>query len=967
MRFGLLGSLLAHDGENDLPIRGPKARALLTVLLLNANRPVTLDRLTDTLWAADAPATAEASLRNLVARLRRALGDDPGQRLRSVPGGYRLDVADHELDTLRFDRAVRLARAAHRSGDLPGVLAETAAALELWRGEPLADVPEPAADHAAQLEQWREHRLQALEWRFDAELRRGNPHGLIAELTGLVGELPLREAFHGQLMQALDLTGRRAQALAVYQRLRRTLVDELGIEPGPAVQEVHRRILADPQTPTAEPSTIRPKPAQLPSPPAHFLGREDQLAALRTALLARTDRPATAVLSGMAGVGKSALALACAHALRAQFPDGQLFLNLRGATPGLTPLAALPALTALLRGLGIESSALPDDPDTAAALLRTTLAGTRTLLLLDDAADLAQVRPLLPAGPGCAVLITGRTPMLALDGALHLRLDTLSERESVALVERLAGRATADRTVVAIEQTDLTRLVQLCGRLPLALRIVGARLAARRTLPVRGLVGRLEEGEDRLDELELDDLSIRQSLALTYDSLRASTRRPDRRAADALLAVGALDLPEYSAPLLAGVLGLTPAQAAAALDRLAEVALLDEPRVDRYVPHDLVRDYARELTADPEQRVRLTRAALDWYLATASAATLALDAAKHSVRHLPAVAPGAELDRDAALAFGDAEYGNLLVLVDRLADRPWAAAHLLPTVRGLFPYLRARGRHPELAQLNHTALEVARRTGDGLAEAHSLGDLACAHYDMGRYSPALDLIEQSETLWRQLGDRYRERNATSNRGVLLSALGRTEEARAVLERAVALAEEYGDAHGVAMTYCSLGTVVEATDPHLAISYHRRSIEIGRSLGITATEVAGLNNIGVVNLYLGDLDEALRHFDAALAFPAGSAPWGIRVECAKGRIEALRQQGRLTEALTACHDLLSWTTAISEGYGTGLTEHIHGLVLRDLGRPAEAVAAWHNALASLANADVKQIAEIHALIATTETA
>ncbi|MFF0391712.1 BTAD domain-containing putative transcriptional regulator [Kitasatospora sp. NPDC004615] len=967
MRFGLLGSLLAQDGGQDCPVRGPKARALLAVLLLHANRPVSLDRLIDTLWGAHAPATAEASLRNLVARLRRALRDEPGQRLRAVPGGYRLDVADDELDTLRFEQAVHRAHAAHQAGDLPQVLAETAAALELWRGEPLADVPEPAADHAAQLEQWREKRLQALEWRFDAELRQGRPHGLIAELTGLVGELPLREAFHGQLMQALDLTGRRAQALAVYQRLRRTLVDELGIEPGPAVQEVHRRILADPQTPAAETSNTRPRPAQLPSPPAHFLGREDQLDTLRTALLTRTDRPATAVLSGMAGVGKSALALTCANALREEFPDGQLFLNLRGATPGLTPLGALPALTALLRGLGIESSALPDDPDTAAALLRTTLSGTRTLLLLDDAADLAQVRPLLPAGPGCAVLITGRTPMLALDGALHLRLDTLSERESIALVERTAGRATADRTVVAIEQADLARLVHLCGRLPLALRIVGARLAARHTLPVRGLVGRLEEGTDRLDELELDDLSIRQSLALTYDSLRDSTRRPDQRAADALLAVGALDLPEYTAPLLAGVLDLTPTQAAAALDRLTEVALLDEPRLDRYVPHDLVRDYARELTADAEQRVRLTRAALEWYLGAASAVALALDAAKHPDRHLPAVAPGRELDRDAALAFGDAEYGNLLVLVDRLAAEPWAAEYLLPVVRGLFPYLRARGRHPELTQLNQTALRVARQAADSTAEAYALGDLAAAHFDVGRYLPALDLIEQSEALWRQLGDQQRERYAAGNRGMLLSSLGRTEEARAVLERAAELAEEYGDAFSAATVHCNLGNLIEATDPHLAIAHHRRSIEAGRSAGMTAAEVSGLCNIGYAYLRLDAPDDAIHHFDAALAFPPGTAPWDFRLEAHKGRIEALRRQGRLAEALTACHELLAWTTSVAEGYGTGLTEHIHGLVLRDLDRPREAVAAWHTALASLANADVQQIAEIHALIAATESA
>ncbi len=385
------------------------------------------------------------------------------------------------------------------------------------------------------------------------------------------------------------------------------------------------------------------------------------------------------------------------------------------------------------------------------------------------------------------------------------------------------------------------------------------------------------------------------------------------------------------------------------------------------MPHDLVRDFARELTADPEQRLRHTGAALDWYLATASAAARALEPDKHQLRRLPAVAPGRELDQHAALAFGDAEYGNLLVLVDRLADEPWATDRLLPTVRALFPYLRNRGRAQELAQLNRAALRAAGRTGNAFAEAYALSDLACAHFDVGRYQAALDLIEQSEARWRELDNPDQELTTRTNRGVLLHSLDRDEEALAVLESCAELARERGSTHHEATIYCSLGNLFEVTDPHLAISYHRRSLEAGRSVGSTAAETAGLNNIGFAHLRLGAHEDAIRSFDAALALPPGSAPWDFRIEAHRGRIDGLRRLGRLTEALTACQDLLALAASGPEGYGTGLAEHIRGLVLRDLGRPAEAAAAWRNGLASLANADAREVAEMRALLAATESA
>lgn len=289
-----------------------------------------------------------------------------------------------------------------------------------------------------------------------------------------------------------------------------------------------------------------------------------------------TTGPRVAVISGMAGVGKSALALHVAHGLRERFPDGQLYFNLHGATPGMTPLTPGQALVALLRDLGTEPRRIPEHPDAAAALLRSMLAPTRTLMVLDDAAHAGQVRPLLPAGAGCAVIVTSRSPLTALDGAHRFPLAPLSDEDSAVLLRAVSGR---------VEGLDGGHpLVELTGRLPLALRIVAARLAARRALTPDALAGQLAATEGRLHHLEYDDLSVRRSLAVAHDALHASERQADRDAALALRRIGALDLPAYGAPLLARLTGTDQRRAEAALDRLVDVALLEETAYGRYAP-----------------------------------------------------------------------------------------------------------------------------------------------------------------------------------------------------------------------------------------------------------------------------------------------------------------------------------------------------------------------------------------------
>ncbi|MEU7412294.1 BTAD domain-containing putative transcriptional regulator [Streptomyces sp. NPDC042638] len=337
-----------------------------------------------------------------------------------------------------------------------------------------------------------------------------------------------------------------------------------------------------------------PRPAQLPAPPAHFTGRDDVCRELGRALTEPcAPAPAVAVISGMAGVGKSALALHVAHELRERFTDGQLYVNLHGATPGMTPLTITQALTALLRDLGVDPRNIPEHPDAAAALFRSLLAPARTLLVLDDAANAAHVRPLLPAGPGCAVIVTSRSPLTALDGARRFPLSPLTGEDSAALLRAVSGRPGLDATHA---------LVELTGRLPLALRVVAARLAARRALTPDVLAGQLADTGGRLRHLEYDDLSVRRSLAVAHDALAAAEREADRDAARALRRIGALDLPTYGAPLIARLTGTDERRAEAALDRLVDVALLEETAYGRYAPHDLVRDFARELADATDPR-----------------------------------------------------------------------------------------------------------------------------------------------------------------------------------------------------------------------------------------------------------------------------------------------------------------------------------------------------------------------------
>ncbi|MFG3025178.1 BTAD domain-containing putative transcriptional regulator [Streptomyces sp. NPDC048254] len=700
-----------------------------------------------------------------------------------------------------------------------------------------------------------------------------------------------------------------------------------------------------------------PRPAQLPPPPAYFTGRAAVREELGGALTA-APAPAVAVVSGMAGVGKSALALHVAHQLRERFPDGQLYVNLHGAAPGVPPLAPAQALAALLRDLGADPRHIAEHPDAAAALLRSLLAPTRTLLLFDDAANAAQVRPLLPGGPGCAVIVTSRSPLTALDGARRFPLGPLTGEDSAALLRTVSGR----------DEIDAGHpLVGLTGRLPLALRVVAARLAARRALTPEVLAGQLAATEGRLQHLEYDDLSVRRSLAVAHDALAASDRAPDRDAALALRHIGALDLPTYGAPLIARLTGTDARRAEAALDRLVDVALLEETAYGRYTPHDLVRDFAREL-AEGTGRTDRTEAALTalrWFAAVAELALVAIlePGLEQGDRLRPTTAQPAEHQpytaalppfecAEHAFAWGDLELENIVALVERYADTadPRISAHLSTLVRLLFPYVLRSGRVAEMEVLGTAGLAAARRLGDEPAEAYALGDLAGLHFLTGRQREALALTDQALAVWRRLDVVSWIRRCLNNRGLLLEGLGRYDESGEALRQSLEYSRQLNDPYGEAVTHSHLGNLYEHTDPRAAIEQHRRSLAIGDAIGAVIVQHSAHCNIGYAHLALGEPAAAARHFEESLRILGRHGDWHGESQTRLGLVRALRELGRTDRAHHECAELLHRADARADRYSGGLARHQLGLLLREQGRTDEAYDVWRAALAALDGTD-----------------
>lgn len=900
MRFALLGPLTVHDGEAARPISSPKGRALLGALLLQPNHAVPLDTLEAVLWGEHPPATASASLHNHVARLRRLLAEDGEPRLRAVPGGYLLTVGAGELDSELFAERLERARADRLRQDWAGVGRETVRALELWRGSPLANLPDSALSHPEvrpQIQQFQEARLQALEWRFDAELRLGRHGGLAPELARLAEEHPLREVFHRQLMLVLHRTDRQAEALTVFHRLRRTLIDELGIEPGPAVQEAHQEILTAQRVAVATPSTtpvaltapdalgtpgtpaatstpaapprsarrLRPAPAQLPADIVDFAGRESELERLSAMLHPdpAVTVPRVVVVSGMAGVGKTALAVHAAHRLRGQFPDGQLHADLRGFGAG-DARSPHDLLARFLTDLGVREKSLPEHTDDRAARFRSALDGRRVLVLLDNAKDAAQLIPLLPGSGGCAVLVTSRHTLAGLPGVGRLRLDPLDPEGQRQLLTSLCGsrRMRADPKAAA-------RILAACGGLPLALRLAGAQLAGRPSWPLTTLAQRLDSSRGRLRALSAGGLAVQDTFAMSYVAMRDSPLSPETERAHGFRMLGLWSGHTLAAESAAALLGRPVEEAHDLLEYLVDAHLLQTPSPGHYTFHDLLGEYARERAAEeesPEARAAARLRLVVWYTAAVAEADAVLTSRCHPLPPLETevAAPlPAFADTDEALQWCVRELPALseaIQLAARYArpDLAWRMA------AGLFGYAQRFWWTREWERCMGLALRCAEEHHDLPGQGWLHRRMGLAHGMAHRLELCLEHLQLALSCFEKADDIVGQASSYAGLAEVHRKLGQLSGVLSCGERAVELHREADDPRGVATVLSSMGdALMEAGEPTAAEERYREALELWRDHGVLDGTATTLTRLGDALTTLDRPAEAFQALEEAL--------------------------------------------------------------------------------------------------------
>ena len=876
LEFRLLGPLEVRSDGQVIALTSAKQRVLLAALLVEANRVVPAGRLISRLWDDESPASARATLQSHVMRLRRTLGA-AGAALVNHADGYLIEVAPDCLDVERFESLVRQA-----NGVGPARAAELLRqALAEWHGDPLSDIPS-AHLRGEVVPGWQERRLAAVELRIDRELRLGRHVDVLAELADLTGRYPLRERFWAHRMRALHRAGRPAEALRCYDTVRDLLAGELGVDPGAELRDLHQVVLGGEAAVAAQ---VRQRRNDLPGDIPDFVGRADEFDRLCA------DGVPVTVISGMAGVGKTAMAVHAAHRLADRYPDGQLFLDLRGHTEDAEPVEPAVALATLLRALDVPPDRIPAGAAERSAFWLAELADRKVLVVLDNASSTDQIRPLLPSSSTCLVLITSRHRLTDLD---TLSLDVLPESDALTLLASVVGvdRAHADPDA----SSDVLRL---CGHLPLAIRIAAGRLRTRPSWPVRMLADRLHEEALRSGELAVGDRSVTAALTLSHRRLSAAQQR--------LFALLGQHPGEsfdgYQAATLGGT-GL--AEAEDRLRELADVHLLQEPVPGRYRCHDLVRRYARTRTSVSEDaRREAIGRLLDHYRYQARRAACYLDPyRRHSIAELgtpPGPVPDIA-DADDAIRWCETELTNLMAAIDYAAGdgrrtHAWQLAAALP-------WFFKRCGHTEewIASLRTGALAAT----DANDRANLLRELGLAHFTAGNANAAIDCATEALTLYRQTDDLCGEAAALNNIGNVHLRLDQITKAVGYYRRALAVRRHAGDVRGAGITlnnlcyaHEKLGAFEEslacgaaaldcyrrtddrggeatarnniallylrvAHDPTTALGYAHQALALHRSVRDRRNEACVLDTIGMIHRELGDNETALDYFHRALA-------------------------------------------------------------------------------------------------------
>ncbi|MEU8510797.1 BTAD domain-containing putative transcriptional regulator [Kitasatospora sp. NPDC048722] len=944
LRFAVLGPLRCWRDGAEVPLGSPQQQSLLLALLFRAGRHVSGAQLIDDLWGDEPPARATGVVRTYVHRLRRVLG---AEALTSVGGGYLLAVGGG-LDTVRCDELLAEGRARRADGRNADAAAALRGALALWRGEPMPGLPGPYAQR--QRREWEERRLAVLELCLEAEVEGGRCTESVAELAALVEEHPLRERLSELLMLALFRAGRQAEALAAYRAADRRLRDELGVGAGPGLRDLHGRILAsdetlsattewvltetEPGAPTvgADPASTL-VPAQLPASAADFTGRCAEAEALRAALREPDSVPVAAV-AGMGGVGKTALAVHVAHGLAAEFPDGQLYLDLHGADG--RPTRPEEALAAFLRSFGVVGDAIPGGLAERSARYRSLLAGRRVLVLLDNARDAEQVRPLLPGSAGCAVLVTSRTRLGALPNARFTELPVLPAEDAVTLLTRVVG---AER--VAAEEEAAGELVRLCGQLPLAVRILAARLACRPGWTVARLLEQLTGDRYRLDALRSGDLAVESSFRFGYDQLDDEQARAFR-----LLAVP--EVPDLSPGAVAAVLDLPEPDAVELAESLVDCSMLESfASPDHYRYHDLLRAFARRAGqgGDPDELREALSRLVDHHHALVTAA-LGASAARRGFAVGSSPAVGALVSQCAKLPGRSADTAPAL---GRLAELLLGCCLLADSGHATRP----------LGHAANALLHASVEQGDRAAEARARLVLGRLLNEVGSVSSALaELLRARDLCTAFEPARPLLALAHSSLAACFLQAGRPDEAVTGFSAAASAWERAGDRRSLAAELLNLAGAFAHQGRHDAANrVIDQSLVISHELADRELEALARDALGTIAHDRGDLAEAAAHRRAALALtdPADHRRTGrLLLRLA----ESLRAAGRWDDAVGTAGDAVDALTLDGDHRGRGLALAALGDALADSRTDlARARACWaeaHGILAPIGSPEAERL-------------
>jgi DNA-binding SARP family transcriptional activator/tetratricopeptide (TPR) repeat protein len=886
----LLGPLRVSVAGQPVELPAGRLRVLLAVLAMSAGRAVPTDRLATAVWGTDASGDARANVRTNVKRLRRALGTAAGL-IAVRPGGYLLATEPDHVDVLRFGRLLDEAAAAP---DPAVEQSRLAAALALWRGTPFDGIRSDWLEQA-KAPMLQERYLTAVERRIDLDLASGSRPDL-TELAELAERHPMRESLWARLLRVLESAGRPAEALERYETIRRRLAEELGADPSPEIRQVHADLLAGGATPRG-----RAVPRQLPAAVHGFAGREAELAAL-DALLGGPDEeecrsPRIAVIAGTAGVGKTTLAVHWAHQVAGRFPDGQLYVNLRGYDPSEEAVRPVTAIRDLLDALQMPPHRIPDGLAAQAGLYRSLLAGRRMLVLLDNARDADQITPLLPGAPGCLVVVTSRDHLARLVvtyGAHPLTLDLLPHDEAAQLLASRLGHGP-----IAAEPTAVAEIIRRCAGLPLALAIVAARAAIHPAHPLGALA---DELRDALGALE-GPVDVREIFSWSYERLGDETAARLFR-----LVAGLHPGTEATATAAASLVGIPVPRVRAPLAELTRANLLAERDTDRYACHDLLRAYASELCAadDPDREAARHRI-IDHYVHTANAAALHLHFHGHlgtssSAAPLPGVSVTVIAGPEEAMVWFTAERPALLACLELAADLG-LDRQLCHLARGLFVFLHRRGRWHERAETQRAAVAAAHRLGDPVEETCAHRNLAVAladlgHFDeahrnldialersrhdaagqawthyhrdlvyiiQGRKSEALDAARRAHDLFDQVGDEVGQAIALTDLGWYHGRLGDHERALDLCEQALVLHQKLGNRPHEAHAWSCLAEIhLQRGDPPSAVPCYRQALDLFREVCDLYAEASTLAHLGACDLVAGDDAAAHEHWRHAHA-------------------------------------------------------------------------------------------------------